>query len=284
VSFIKLLDSVAKTNHPGNGCSATQFVPIISSGPDKVKKVTQFSRQAHWLSERLNPKYSESFKAFMKYFPGAIFAYRAYLYWLQERDFAGFHVEAGIETRNEWTRTSTDYIKRNAPEKYAEALVPKTVIACKRRVTDTDYLKCLHRDNVELVFDDPIKEITEDGVITHSNRFIHADVITFANGFETQKTLFPMEIRGESGQTVSDYVSFYCELSCKLWLIFIVGPSERWCFASVPGNLHRRLPKFLRFNGTKHPLWTFIGHLYDGVPDRIRPPSYATHCEAIIVL
>lgn len=72
---------------------------------------------------------------------------------------------------------------------------------------DTDYLACLHRQNVELIHDDPIDHITDSGIMTKSGRAIHADAIVLANGFETQKPLFPMEIRGQNGQNIADHVS-----------------------------------------------------------------------------
>ncbi|OAL71124.1 hypothetical protein A7D00_4787 [Trichophyton violaceum] len=46
----------------GNGCSATQFVPIMTGGDSKVRKLTQFIRQPHWVIERPNNEYSPLFK------------------------------------------------------------------------------------------------------------------------------------------------------------------------------------------------------------------------------
>ena len=191
----------------GNGCSATQFVPIISDGPGKVQKVTQFCRQTHWLSERPNPYYSDTSKFLFRWVPGLQSIYRAYIYASTEADFAGFHVTNGKITRDGWTKETTDYIKKTAPAKYHDMIIPKTVIGCKRRVMDTDYLECLHRDNVELVHDDQIDHITETGVMTKSGRAVDADAIIMANGFETQTPLFPMVIRGQNGQDIADHVS-----------------------------------------------------------------------------
>lgn len=85
----------------GNGCSATQFVPIISGGPNAVKRITQFSRQAHYLAERQNPYYSPAFKMVMRYLPFAMRLYCASLYWEMERDLPGFAIEGGqTEVRN----------------------------------------------------------------------------------------------------------------------------------------------------------------------------------------
>lgn len=193
----------------GNGCSATQVVPSISEGPDAVRKVTQFSRQAHWLAERPNPKYSSLFKFAMRYIPLAMRIYRARLYWEKEKDFSGFDLITGADIRNTWTAETADYIRKNSPAKYRNFLVPKSEIGCKRRVNDTDYLRSLHRPNVELIYDDPAEQIVEDGVRTKSGRVISADAIVLAHGFETQKFLFPMKITGKDGVDLYEHVSCY---------------------------------------------------------------------------
>ncbi|KAM4065481.1 pyridine nucleotide-disulfide oxidoreductase [Hirsutella rhossiliensis] len=95
----------------GNGCSATQAVPVMSDGRGAAKKITQFGRQAHWLAERPNPKYSALFKWTMKWVPLAMRLYRAKLYWEKEKDFRGFDVETGAETRREWSKEAADYIR-----------------------------------------------------------------------------------------------------------------------------------------------------------------------------
>lgn len=179
----------------------------MSDGPNAVRKVTQFSRQAHWLSERPNPSYSPHVKKLFRYVPGLMRLYRGHLYWAQEKTFSGFSVETGSKEREEWTRVATGYIRSAAPQKYANALIPTTMIGCKRRVNDTDYLACLHRNNVELVHDDPISEIVEDGVRTRSGREVNADAIVLATGFETQNALFPLKIVGEDGIDLNEYVS-----------------------------------------------------------------------------
>ncbi|CAJ0551376.1 Ff.00g113060.m01.CDS01 [Fusarium sp. VM40] len=189
----------------GNGCSATQVLPVISDGNGAVKKVTQFARQAHWLAERPNPTYSTSFKWVMRYVPFAMRVYRAWLYCQKERDFAGFKIAQGLVTRNRWAEETMEYIRKTAPEKYLDFLIPKTEVGCKRRVNDTDYLACLHRDNVELVYNDPIEKIEKNGVRTVSGRFIHADAIVLAHGFETQKPLFPMKIYGKGRVTINEH-------------------------------------------------------------------------------
>lgn len=80
----------------GNGCSATQFVPIVAQ---TARQTTQFSRQAQFLAERENPTYSSLFKGVMRNVPLAMRLYRFVLYAQMERDFAGFDI--GKSHRNE---------------------------------------------------------------------------------------------------------------------------------------------------------------------------------------
>jgi cation diffusion facilitator CzcD-associated flavoprotein CzcO len=169
--------------------------------------VTQFSRQAHWLAERPNPEYSALFKWTMKWVPLAMRIYRAKLYWDQEKDFKGFDIETGAELRSGWTKETADYIRANAPAKYRNFLVPVTEIGCKRRVNDTGYLACLHQENVNLIYDDPIEEIVPTGIRTKSGNIITADAIVLANGFETQKPFGSLQIFGERGVSMLDHVS-----------------------------------------------------------------------------
>ncbi|EXL41086.1 hypothetical protein FOCG_16469 [Fusarium oxysporum f. sp. radicis-lycopersici 26381] len=189
----------------GNGCSATQILPVISSGDGAVQKATQFARQAHWLAERPNPTYSATFKWTMRWIPFAMRLYRAWLYYLKEQDFAGFRIAEGFQIRNQWAKDTADYIRRTAPAKYLDFLVPETEVGCKRRVNDTDYLACLHRDNVELVYDDPIQKVEAKGVRTSSGRVVTADAIVLAHGFETQKPLYPMKIFGKDGVSINEH-------------------------------------------------------------------------------
>ena len=186
----------------GNGCSATQFVPVMA---EKAGRLTQFARQAHFLAERPNPTYGPVWKAIMRYVPLAMRLYRFKLYADMEKDFAGFDIESGAAIRQGLKAENEAYVKKMAPEKYWDALIPKHEIGCKRKVMDTDYFSTLHRENVELIPDDPVQEIVSDGVRTKSGKFVKADAIILATGFDTYKMLFPMEFYGQNGVSLSKY-------------------------------------------------------------------------------
>lgn len=186
----------------GNGCSATQFVPILAN---TAHHVTQFSRQPHWLAPRPNPVYSTSFKVLMRYLPLAMRLYRWSLFLAKEAEFATFATHSGAPARDKAAAEQAAYIRAHAPAKYADALVPTTVLGCKRKVMDTSYLACLHAPNVSLQHADPVARITPDGVETRSGASIRADAIVLANGFKTQQPLFPMEVRGEGGVSLEEH-------------------------------------------------------------------------------
>lgn len=222
----------------GNGCSATQFVPVMAQN---TRRLTQFARQAQFLAERPNPVYSSAFKALMRYMPFAMRLYRLKLYSDMEKDFAGFDIETGRSIREGLAAENAAYVKRMAPERYRDALIPKHEIGCKRKVMDTGYLECLHRDNVELIADDGVQQITENGVRTKSGREIRADAIVLATGFQVFKMLFPMEIYGQYGISLNEH-----------WDTHHKGAAQAYLGTCVPG-----FPNFFTLMGPN----TVTGHL-----------------------
>jgi cation diffusion facilitator CzcD-associated flavoprotein CzcO len=179
----------------------------MANAPNPVRKITQFARQAQYLSERENPVYGPLFKATMRYVPLAMRLYRFKHYYDMERDYAGFNIESGRPIRQSLAQENEAYVKRVAPRKYWNALIPKTEIGCKRKVLDTEYLKSLWQENVELISDDPVERIIEDGVVTKSGREVTTDAIVLAIGFATQQMLCPMEIVGRDRISLNDHVS-----------------------------------------------------------------------------
>lgn len=199
----------------------------------------------------------------MRYMPFAMRLYRFYLYAMMEKDFFGFYQESGGQVREDLKRTRIEYLKRTAPEKYHDALTPRTEIGCKRKVEDTGYLECLHRENVELVHSDGIEEITETGVRTQSGREIHADAIILATGFQTQQLLHPMEIIGEQGITLNQHVCWY--LASSLFDLrlttMIVGKLFIRITTGLLWDLRVSVSKLLHSNGSQYDHRPFISDL-----------------------
>lgn len=134
-------------------------------------------------------------------------AYRAMHNYYAEMDFQSFPTIAGAPLRKLYSDYQGAYIRRTSPDKYHEFLIPKTEVGCKRRVMDSNYLESLSRDNVELVYDDPIQEILADGVRTKTGRVIKADAIVMANGFQVKKPLLDLNLYGKGGISVAEHAS-----------------------------------------------------------------------------
>lgn len=143
----------------------------------------------------------------MRYVPLAMRLYRFVLFCVLEFRFRWFYIDSGEKIRANLMKTHLEYMKRAAPAKYHDVLTPKTEIGCKRIVLDSDYFACLHRENMELVASDPIREITENGVRTESGKEVYADAIVLATGFETKRALYPLVIQGRKGVTLNEHVS-----------------------------------------------------------------------------
>ncbi len=78
-------------------------------------------------------------------------------------------------------------------------IVPSYPVAGKRILLDNgNYLRALMRPNVELVTD-PIREITETGVVTASGARHDADILIYGTGFQASRFLWPMKITGREG-------------------------------------------------------------------------------------
>ncbi|CCG83466.1 Monooxygenase [Taphrina deformans PYCC 5710] len=184
----------------GNGCSATQFVPILVK---EAKQVRQFVRSMHYLLPNPDFRYSEKAKKRFARFPLLMSLYRLMLASALDFSFILFFISGlGGWMREKYQKQITGYIENKCPPQYRDIIVPDFAIGCKRRVIDTGYLDCLHKDNMD-VTRDGIVEIKENSVITKSGQEYPTDVIVLANGFKVGK--FVLDIRGRNGESLDDH-------------------------------------------------------------------------------
>ncbi|KAL4400106.1 N,N-dimethylaniline monooxygenase [Malassezia pachydermatis] len=183
----------------GNGCSATQFVPIIA---EEAKHVTQFVRSKHWYAPLPDSKLVKTWwwKWLLRNVPLFMWVQRIIIWLVLESHFTIVTKSwLGRQFRASWEKMCRDYISKQAPKKYHDLLLPKNnelMVGCRRRVLDNKYLPALHRENLEL---EPSKlvRIEEDAVVTADGRRLPADVIVMANGFSVKAAGSPMVTRGK---------------------------------------------------------------------------------------
>ncbi len=220
----------------GSGASAFQMVPAIA--PD-VAHLTVFQRSAPWMFE--NPIYHDAVPAGKKWclenLPFYARWFRFLIFWpacdgAYDTVFVDPqwpHQERSISEMNEFVYTMfSDYIKAQVGDDEAllAKVIPDYAPMGKRTLQDNgSWLSALKRNNVELVTQS-VAAIEPEGVRAADGGFYPADIILYATGFETDRFLWPMEIRGRDGVlladqwgdepaaylgvTVANFPNFYC--------------------------------------------------------------------------
>jgi 4-hydroxyacetophenone monooxygenase len=198
-----------------------------------------FQRTAQWMFP--NPNYHEAVgpgvQWALRHLPFYGRWYRFLLFWPGcDKGLAAAYVDPdypdqqkAVSEINEMTRVMfTEWIASQVGDD-AELLakvVPDYPATGKRTLQDNgSWLRTLTRHNVELVRTG-IDRIESDAVVTEDGQRYSADVIVYATGFQANKMLWPMTIRGREGEilgerwgerpsaylgiTVPGYPNFFC--------------------------------------------------------------------------
>lgn len=197
----------------GSGASAVQIVPAIA---DTVDQLTVFQRSPGWIAPNTN--YRRPIPAevhwLMEHVPYYHAWYRFRLWWtFNDRVHDALQIdpawaETGTainETNDKHRQFFTRHLREQLEgrEDLQEKTLPDYPPFGKRMLLDTGWFAALRHPNVELVTD-AVASVWERGVRTTSGESYEADVVVFATGFEAQRPLYPMEIRGRSGRSIRE--------------------------------------------------------------------------------
>ncbi|XP_014562810.1 hypothetical protein COCVIDRAFT_83993 [Bipolaris victoriae FI3] len=151
--------------------------------------------------------------------------------------------EAGKLMYDFWARKTRPRVKNQAK---AAFLVPEKapfVFGTKRSSLEQDYYECLDRDNVDIVDlkSNPIREFTEDGIVTQDGQKHECDTVVMATGFDAMTgSLTNMNIIGRDGLTFrerwKDGVFTHlglCSSGCPN-MFMIYGPQAPTAFTNGP--------------------------------------------------
>jgi 4-hydroxyacetophenone monooxygenase len=198
----------------GTGASAFQIVPTIAP---EVAHLTVFQRSAPWMFP--NPHYHDRVGAgaqwafdhlpyygrwyrFLLFWPacdGGLPAMRIDPEWPDQTQSISALNDAAREVFTQWM---ADQIGDD--DELLAKVVPDYVCLGKRTLQDNgSWLGALVRENVDLVTD-AIASIGPDGVTTSTGEEYPVDVIVYATGFHANRYLWPMEIVGRGGVTLSE--------------------------------------------------------------------------------
>ena len=197
----------------GTGASAMQLVPSIAGDAERV---VVFQRSKQWAIP--HPNYhrsvSQKVRLVMKEVPFYAAWYRLRAFWnFSDRlhpqvqvDPAWPHKERSVNASNESHRLFlTKYIETQLADRpdLVEACLPDYPPYGKRPLIDNGWFATIKRDDVELVTD-AVAEVRPHSVVTRDGREFEADVLILATGFRALQFLWPMEIRGTSGNTLAE--------------------------------------------------------------------------------
>ncbi|OAQ86370.1 monooxygenase [Purpureocillium lilacinum] len=186
----------------GNGCTASQIVPKVVG---ETRHLTQYIRSKHWIIPPIDVPHTKTISWLFQYVPGLMAFVRFCVFLYAENDMRGFYMtRAGERYRKSRERNATRYIRKTAPERYHDLLIPDFEIGCKRRIFDPGYCEALHATNLD-VLDDPIEEVLPDAIRTKGGKVTKADVIVLANGYSTNQFMSGIEVVGRNGVTIDKH-------------------------------------------------------------------------------
>jgi 4-hydroxyacetophenone monooxygenase len=197
----------------GSGASAMQIVPAIAP---EAGHVTIFQRSPQWAAPAENyfSPVRPEVHWLVRHVPYYHRWYRFRLAWLfndrvwpsLQKDPDWPHPERSLNATNDGYRAFfTAHIRAELGDR--EDLVDKALPTYppygKRILLDNGWYAALRRPDVELVTD-AVSEITATGVRTSSGAEHEVDVVVLCTGFEAQRLLHPMDIRGRDGGSIRD--------------------------------------------------------------------------------
>lgn len=202
----------------GTGASAMQLVPSIAG---EAEKVVVFQRSKQWAIP--HPNYHrdvpESVRYLMRRVPAYVRWYRLRSFWnFSDRLHASLqidpswpHPERSINQQNERHRVFlTKYIKTQLADRpdLWDACIPDYPPYGKRPLLDNKWFETIQRDDVQLVTDG-VERVVGRKIETKGGEVFDVDVLVLATGFKTLQFLWPMEIRGASGQTLAEQWGYH---------------------------------------------------------------------------
>jgi cation diffusion facilitator CzcD-associated flavoprotein CzcO len=211
----------------GTGASAIQIVPEVAA---RAARVDVYQRTAPWVMPRRDRAYRGWEQALMRRVPPLQRAVRGLVYLGREATVPMFIRWPGIG-RVARLQALANLNKAIADPELRARATPHFALGCKRVLISNDWYPALTRDNVELITA-PIDRFTERGIRTCDGTEREIDAVVVATGFLPTEMPIAQQIKGTSGQTLSDAWTEHGVQSYKGAtvagfpnLFFVVGPN-----------------------------------------------------------
>lgn len=192
----------------GSGCTAAQIAPAILQ--IKLKSLTHIIRNPPWFVPRIEePGGKEGYAKFAPKIYGSVpflgFFVRMMICWMSELLWYTTFNRRNLRLRQIAEKSSLDYMKKLAPERYHSILTPKYSFGCKRRVFDNDWLRSMSDPRYTLTTQPwlsiegnkvTVKRSEANSNVSELPDFYPADVLILATGFKASEFLHSISIKG----------------------------------------------------------------------------------------
>ncbi|HJQ48485.1 MAG TPA: NAD(P)/FAD-dependent oxidoreductase [Amycolatopsis sp.] len=200
----------------GTGCTGYQIIPELAL---EAGHVHIFQRRPQWVFDV--PGYRSPYPPQVTWldrnFPFHVNFMRFLSNWLNRPEVAAqqFDVDPGFQDpharsafNKQMREGRIEFLAQKLagrPELVEKMTPPHPPFSARPVVVDSEYsvVDALLRDNVTLVTDG-IRRITPTGIETADGAAHEVDVIVYATGFQANRFLWPMEVRGRGGRQVEE--------------------------------------------------------------------------------
>ena len=196
----------------GTGCSAVQLLPKTAQ---RAAKTSVFQRTPHWVSPVRDyyRKVEEGTRWALNYIPQFAQWHRARMVFAYaDRNWEAVVADPQWQNSDQSMNEMSEGMRQALAGYIVEELGPKAHLApqCtpdfpvwgKRLIIDNNWYQTLARNDVALV-SSGIEEIIPEGIRTADGELHKLDILIFATGFQSNLFLWPMEVIGKSGETLS---------------------------------------------------------------------------------
>lgn len=223
----------------GNGCSAAQLVPAMMDL--NAASVTQVFRSKHWIMPPVPQALFWLYKLLSGFRWGLVFVrwFTAIVAEMRYPLYQGNGMVARIlRALSQWS--CRRYVRKYAPEKYHDMLIPNYKLGCKRLIFDYKYIPSTANPKFDLK-SLKIKEVTENEVILEDGTRIEADIIVACTGYNLHTSLYsPYKLVGRNGVSITEQWAKEGPGAYKTFMVrdcpnffFVGGPNSATGHSSV---------------------------------------------------
>jgi cation diffusion facilitator CzcD-associated flavoprotein CzcO len=185
----------------GTGSSAAQAVPQLA---ETVGQLYVYQRSPGWILPKGERDYTDEERDHYRGLSGlGRRKLRLHYYRHLTKGYDVFRI--GSKYHEQAHALALQYIKETIEDpETRKAVTPDYPFGCKRVILASTFYPALNRENVELV-PHAVERLTRDGIVSADGDERKVDVLIMATGFQPQRFLATLEIKGYGGRSIHDF-------------------------------------------------------------------------------